>query len=147
MVDGLERGSFVYTSDPNQVCCCLVGMKTCSHSGPLPDQFDTTGLHDHPLAVVGSRAGIEAQMSFQSNADLRISQCRGIMAPAVKWEEYFYPDKTISSLFNHRTLSFGLKYVTEMDLLGILVKREVSFCQSSTHCWNTQRLYCQVGKT
>ena len=32
-----------WLADPNQVCSCLVGMKTCSHS-PLLDQFDTTGL-------------------------------------------------------------------------------------------------------
>ena len=32
------------TPDSDQVCCCLVGMKTCSHSGPLLDQFDTTAL-------------------------------------------------------------------------------------------------------
>ena len=31
-------------TDPNQVCSCLVGMKACSHSSPLLDQFDTTAI-------------------------------------------------------------------------------------------------------
>ena len=38
------------TADLDQVCCCLVGMKTCSHSGPLLDQFDTTALEERHLA-------------------------------------------------------------------------------------------------
>ena len=40
-----------FRANPNQLCSCLVGMKTCSHSDPLLDQFDTTGLE------AGARGG------------------------------------------------------------------------------------------
>lgn len=43
---------------------------------PIPKER-VLRLHDHPLAVVSSRAGIEAQMSCQSNAHLRISSVEG----------------------------------------------------------------------
>ena len=43
-LDLFNQLNCLYTVDLlDQVCSCLVGMKTCSHSGPLLDQFKTTG--------------------------------------------------------------------------------------------------------
>ena len=57
------------TPDPNQVCSCLVGMKTCSHSDPLLDQFDTTDLHK---GLTHIQSQIKPWLLFDESFTLRI---------------------------------------------------------------------------
>ena len=68
----LTQLTCLYTVDLlDQVCSCLVGMKTCSHSRPLQDQFETT-----VLTCVCSSAALQADDSpvgredSQSTADI-----------------------------------------------------------------------------